>query len=322
MRVCTVSGLLVAMDGFLIIDKPEGFTSHDVVAKTRKILGIKRVGHTGTLDPFATGVLVVMVGRATRLAQFLDKDRKSYRALMRLGFSTDTGDKTGERKNEGNRNLGEITEAEIKEVFRTFIGESNQTPPMYSAKKIEGKKLYELAREGVEVERKPVRIRISQLEIIPNENGEALSQNEDGTVDISFNVTCSAGTYIRVLAEDIAKDLGTFGHLVELRRTAAGAFDISKAITLDDLAELKDKGGLGKVMRPLQTAVPHLSEIILSPEDTLHTLNGKQIKVREQFKDGEQVKLFDTRRQMIAISTYNLETKILQPNIVFMSAND
>lgn len=321
--ICGSPSTINSMDGFLIIDKPEGFTSHDVVAKTRKILGIKRVGHTGTLDPFATGVLVIMVGRATRLAQFLDKDRKSYRALMRLGFSTDTGDKTGEQKNvdEIGRHRS-VTEAELKDVFRSFIGESNQTPPMYSAKKIEGQKLYDLARKGVEVERKPVRIRISQLEIIPNENGQALSQNEDGTVDVSFNVTSSAGTYIRVLAEDIAKDLGTFGHLVELRRTAAGAFDISKAITLDDLADLKANGGLGRVMMPLPAAVPHLAEIILGPEDTVHTLNGKQIKVREQFKDGEQVKLFDARRQMIAISTYDLATKILQPNIVFMSAND
>src|ERR1041384_2468336 len=138
MRVLKVSGLLITMDGILIIDKPAGFTSHDVVAKVRGILGIKRVGHTGTLDPFATGVLVVMVGRATRLAQFLDKDRKSYRALMRLGFSTDTGDGTGDKKSEGKRKLGEIEEKEIKEVFGRFIGESNQTPPMYSAKKIAG----------------------------------------------------------------------------------------------------------------------------------------------------------------------------------------
>src|SRR5882757_4556136 len=226
------------MDGFLIIDKPAGFTSHDVVAKVRKILGIKRVGHTGTLDPFATGVLVVMVGRATRLAQFLDKDRKSYQALMRLGFSTDTGDKTGVRKNEDKEGRHrKVTGEELKTVFGTFIGESDQTPPMYSAKKIEGKKLYELARQGVEIERKPVRVKIAQLKPIPQANGEIFSYNEDETVDISFAVTCSAGTYIRVLAEDIAKDLGTFAHLVELRRTSAGAFELEKAITLDALAE-------------------------------------------------------------------------------------
>jgi tRNA pseudouridine55 synthase len=311
------------MDGFLIIDKPEGFTSHDVVAKVRKILGIKRVGHTGTLDPFATGVLVVMVGRATRLAQFLDKDRKSYQALMRLGFSTDTGDKTGTKKSEDAAGRqAKITAEELKTVLGTFIGESNQTPPMYSAKKIEGKKLYELARQGVEIERKPVRIKISQLKAIPQENGEIFSHNEDGTIDVSFNVTCSAGTYIRVLAEDIAKDLGTFAHLVELRRTSAGAFDIAQAITLDDLAELKERGGLGRVLLPLPTAVPHLAEIILSPEDTAQVLNGKQIAVRERFNDGQQVKLLDARRQMIAIAVYDPATKKLQPNIVFMSAND
>jgi len=311
------------MDGFLIIDKPAGFTSHDVVAKVRKILGIKRVGHTGTLDPFATGVLVVMVGRATRLAQFLDKDRKSYQALMRLGFSTDTGDKTGVRKNEDKEGRHrKVTGEELKTVFGTFIGESDQTPPMYSAKKIEGKKLYELARQGVEIERKPVRVKIAQLKPIPQANGEIFSYNEDETVDISFAVTCSAGTYIRVLAEDIAKDLGTFAHLVELRRTSAGAFDIAQAITLDDLAAMKEHGGLGRVMLPLPAAVPHLPEIILSPEDTLQILNGKQIAVRERFKEGEQVKLLDGRRQMIAIAAYDPAEKKLQPNIVFVSANE
>ncbi len=310
------------MDGFLIIDKPEGFTSHDVVAKVRKILGIKRVGHTGTLDPFATGVLVIMVGRATRLAQFLDKDRKSYQALMRLGFSTDTGDKTGEKKNEGKRKLREIEEKEIKEVFGRFIGESNQTPPMYSAKKIEGKKLYELARQGVEIERKPVRIKISQLKPVPREDGEIFSYNEDGTADLSFVVTCSAGTYIRVLAEDIAKDLGTSAHLVELRRTSAGAFDLAKAITLETLAEMKEKGGLGRVLLPLEAAVPNMPEIILSPEDTGQILHGKQITVLERFKEGQQVKLLDARRRMIAIAAYDPATKKLQPQIVFVNAGE
>jgi tRNA pseudouridine55 synthase len=311
------------MDGFLIIDKPEGFTSHDVVAKVRKILGIKRVGHTGTLDPFATGVLVIMIGRATRLAQFLDKDRKSYQALMRLGYSTDTGDKTGTKKDgDDTGRHNKVTEEELKSVFRSFIGESNQTPPMYSAKKVEGKKLYDLARQGIEIERKPVRIKISKLEAIPQQSGEIFSHDEEGTTDISFAVTCSAGTYIRVLAEDIAKDLGTVAHLVELRRTSAGAFDLAQAITLDELAEMKERGGLGRVLLPLPTAVPHLPEIILSPEDTLQILNGKQIVVRQRFKDGEQVKLFDARRQMIAIAAYDPATAKLQPNIVFMSTND
>jgi tRNA pseudouridine55 synthase len=311
------------MDGFLIIDKPEGFTSHDVVAKVRKILGLKRVGHTGTLDPFATGVLVIMIGRATRLAQFLDKDRKSYQALMRLGYSTDTGDKTGAKKDEDDTGRhNKVTEEELKSVFRSFIGESNQTPPMYSAKKVEGKKLYDLARQGIEIERKPVRIKISQLAPVPQQNGEMFSHNEDATTDISFTVTCSAGTYIRVLAEDIAKDLGTVAHLVKLRRTSAGAFDLAQAITLHDLAEMKERGGLGRVLLPLPTAVPHLPEIILSPEDVAQILNGKQIAVRQRFKDGEQVKLFDARRQMIAIAAYDPATAKLQPNIVLMSAND
>jgi tRNA pseudouridine55 synthase len=305
------------MNGFLIIDKPEGFTSHDVVAKVRGILGMKRVGHTGTLDPFATGVLVIMIGRATRLAQFLDKDKKSYQALMRLGFSTDTGDKTGMRKEEGKKEIGKISEDNLKDVFRSFIGESNQTPPMFSAKKIEGKKLYDLARQGIEVERKPVRIRISKLEPIAQADGKIISPNEDGTADVSFNVTCTAGTYIRVLAEDIAKDLGTEGHLVELRRTSAGAFGLDQAITLDALQEMKEKGGLGRVLLPLQAAVPSMHVIILPPDETTQILHGKQITPRERLMDGQQVALLDPRRQLIAIAAYDPATKKLQPSIVF-----
>jgi tRNA pseudouridine55 synthase len=156
-------------DGILIIDKPVEWTSHDVVGKLRKLLKTKRIGHTGTLDPFATGVLVMLVGQATRLAQFLDKDQKEYEATIRFGFETDTGDLTGEMRDEGQRMDDEevakvLSQTNWDEVFSHFRGEIEQTPPMYSAKKIEGKKLYELARKGIEIERKPVNITIYELE--------------------------------------------------------------------------------------------------------------------------------------------------------------
>src|SRR6266446_2936748 len=158
------------MDGVLIIDKPAGMTSHDVVARIRKITGHRRVGHTGTLDPFATGVLVVLVGRATRLAQFLSGAEKEYEAVIRLGYATDTGDITGARlttdfTKEAQRPT-EIHREEIETALASLRGEIEQTPPMYSAKKIAGKKLYELARRGEEVERKPVRIVISEFEVV------------------------------------------------------------------------------------------------------------------------------------------------------------
>ncbi|HQU83819.1 MAG TPA: tRNA pseudouridine(55) synthase TruB, partial [Pyrinomonadaceae bacterium] len=169
------------MDGILIIDKPDGITSHDVVSRCRRILRTKRIGHTGTLDPFATGVVVILVEKATRLAQFLDKDAKEYEAVARFGFETDTGDRTGIFKDEGRR-MNEDETAEIlkqtdwNEIFKQFRGEILQTPPMYSAKKVEGKKLYELARKGVEIERKAVKVNIYNLEILKDQSPKTKDQ--------------------------------------------------------------------------------------------------------------------------------------------------
>src|SRR6266508_6686632 len=210
------------MDGVLIIDKPPGLTSHDVVAQVRHILHERRVGHTGTLDPFATGVLVTLIGRATRLAQFLNGLEKEYEAVIRLGYATDTGDLTGKpiRKSEeesileseptGNR--GESwSKEQIEAALKGLRGEIDQVPPMYSAKKQGGRKLYELARRGEEVERKPVRVWIYEFEPInlaSKPMAELLKDNRDGTFDLEVRVACSAGTYIRTLAEDFGKRLG------------------------------------------------------------------------------------------------------------------
>src|SRR6185369_7046866 len=218
------------MDGLLIVDKPEGLTSHDVVARVRRILKTKRVGHTGTLDPFATGVLVLLIGKATRLAQFLDKDEKEYETVIRFGYETDTGDKTGKSKTE-NATPQPIDISDLKKILPEFVGEIEQIPPMYSAKKIEGKKLYELAREGKSVERKPVKVTISKLE----------SLDADGTMlDARIRVVCSAGTYVRTLAEDIGTRIGVGAHLLELRRTRAGRFGLRKSTTLESLAECEE----------------------------------------------------------------------------------
>src|SRR2546421_11458874 len=194
------------VDGLLIIDKPEGLTSHDVVARVRRILKIKRVGHTGTLDPFATGVLVILAGRATRLAQFLSGAEKEYEAIIRLGFATDTGDATGRSISEIQR-CTEFHGGAIEDALASLRGEIEQTPPMYSAKKVAGRKLYELARRGEEIERQAVRVTISEFE------ATALpSQNDDDTKDLRVRVVCSAGTYIRTLAEDFGKGLGVGAH--------------------------------------------------------------------------------------------------------------
>src|SRR5947209_7444845 len=179
------------MDGILIIDKPAGLTSHDVVARVRKLLGERRVGHTGTLDPFATGVLVVMVGRATRLAQFLSGAEKEYEGTVRLGYATDTGDLTGERRAgeiEDLKNMG-LKDDEIQAAIESLRGEIEQVPPMYSAKKVGGQKLYEMARKGVEVERRAVPVHVSEFEA-RRHNSSLLKHNEDGTSDLRVRVVC------------------------------------------------------------------------------------------------------------------------------------
>src|SRR5947207_10331022 len=205
------------MDGIIIVDKPAGWTSHDVVARARRVLKEKRVGHTGTLDPFATGVLVLLVGRATRLAQFLAGAEKEYEATIRLGYSTTTGDLTGERRGDVNNADGmnevagvcaDIERARVEAALAHLRGEIEQVPPMYSAKKVGGKKLYELARQGREIEREAVRVRVEVFEIVADEGGGFLRRNEDGTCDMRARVVCSAGTYVRALAESLGERLG------------------------------------------------------------------------------------------------------------------
>ncbi len=300
-------------DGCLIIDKPEDWTSHDVVGKMRKILKTKRIGHTGTLDPFATGVLVILVGKATRLAQFLDKDIKEYEAEISFGFETDTGDRTGSPKSKVQSPKLVLVE-ELKNILPEFRGEIWQTPPMYSAKKVEGKKLYELARKGIEIERKPVKVKIYELEILKSTQHSALS-----TQHFTLRVKCSAGTYIRTLAEDIGRTLGTGAHLAELRRTRAGKFEISKAVTINELEKIVAEDKVNDFFITMNEALSHLPQTVLSEEEIIKTRNGQKLK-RENLaaKDGENVRLIDTKENLLAIGIYNESEKTIQPKIVLM----
>lgn len=295
------------MDGILIIDKPAGITSHDVVAHVRRLLKTKRVGHTGTLDPFATGVMVILVGRATRLAQFLDKDEKEYEALIGFGYETDTGDRTGTPRSDPQMLESEVNDKvgsiEWPRVLASFKGESEQTPPMYSAKKIEGKKLYEHARRGETVERKPVIINISDIELLGT-----------GSNEIKIRVACSAGTYIRTLAEDIGQADGIGAHLTELRRIRAGKFEIAQAVSLDRLAELDDSGSS---LLPMEIAVSHLSELVLSDDRIEKTLNGLSTRVDESaFADGEQIRMQDGSGDLVAIGIYHSDENSVRPKVV------
>lgn len=301
------------MNGILIIDKPAGLTSHDVVNRVRRILKTRRIGHTGTLDPFATGVLVLLVGRATRLAQFLDKDEKEYEAVVRFGFETDTGDITGMRnaergmRNEEIANL--LAKTDWENVLDKFRGEIEQVPPMYSAKKIAGIKLYEHARKGVEIERKPVKVIISTLEIIESAFRSPHSE-------FRICVACSAGTYIRTLAEDIGRAVGTGAHLAELRRTRAGRFNISEAVTLDALEQLADPTA---ALMPKEIAVEHLPSLVLDETRVSKTRSGLSTRVFDaNFTDTEAIQLLDEKHNLIAVGFYDAAEKSVRPKIVLV----
>lgn len=214
------------LDGILIIDKPAGITSHDVVAKVRRALKTKRVGHTGTLDPLATGVLVVCVEKATKLVNYLTCDEKTYEVEMKFGIKTDTGDITGKIIDEDTNY--DIDMNKIKRTLDKFIGKQEQIPPMYSAIKVNGKKLYELAREGIEIEREARKIEIFEIKNIEWKDEK-----------LKYTVHCSKGTYIRSLCEDIAGELGTIGTMTNLRRIQSGEFQVKDAIKIEDISEEK-----------------------------------------------------------------------------------
>ena len=218
-------------NGILVIDKPAGWTSHDVVAKLRGILHVKRIGHAGTLDPMATGVLPVFVGRATRAVEFAAEREKEYIAGLRLGVVTDTQDCTGTTLE---THPVEVTRDQVEAILDRFRGDLQQIPPMYSAVKKNGRKLYELARRGVEVERQPRPVTIHQLELL----------DQVSPTDYTLRVLCSKGTYVRTLCHDMGQALGCGGTLFSLRRTRSAGFTLEDAVTLEDVAAAADPAAL------------------------------------------------------------------------------
>ncbi len=211
------------MNGIVIVDKPQGWTSQDVTARLRRVFGTRRIGHGGTLDPMATGVLPVFVGRATRAVEFFEHAEKTYETVLLLGKKTDTQDVTGTVLEE---RAVDVTKSQVEEVLTRFRGEIMQVPPMYSALKVNGQKLYELARKGKQVERQPRPVTVYELTVLSFENNR-----------LSLRVRCSKGTYIRTLCEDIGEALGCLGCMEALRRTQAGEYRLEDAVALEDLLE-------------------------------------------------------------------------------------
>jgi tRNA pseudouridine55 synthase len=314
-------------DGVLIIDKEAGWTSHDVVARARRLLRERRIGHTGTLDPFATGLLVLLVGRATRLAQFLAGDFKDYEAVIRLGYATETGDLTGARRQTPEQltaveNCSQLDAARIEAALSTLRGRIEQTPPMYSAKKIGGRKLYELARRGAEVERAAVPVTVEEFSLIARGGeGDPLVRRADGTCDFAARVRCSAGTYVRALAESVGDVLGTGAHLAALRRTRAGDFHLRDALTL---AELETKLGAGasldEILLPLDAALSGMPEVHLTAGEAARARHGAFVQVegtrRETLADGLPVRLRDDERRLIAVGVYEESAHRLRPRVM------
>lgn len=306
-------------DGILIIDKPVGLTSHDVVACLRRILRTRRVGHTGTLDPFATGVLVICLNRATRLAQFLSGDDKEYLATIRLGYATDTGDFTGQAL-APTSDARQVSAEALRATFAHFRGCIQQVPPMYSAKKVGGVRLYAMARRGEQIARQPVEVEIKELELCPpveTTPGEMFCDHADGTRDFIFRVVCSAGTYVRTLAEDIGAHLGTGAHLAQLRRTRAGDCEIQRAVTLERLTALAEAGATSSVVIPMAEALS-LAEAQVSEVERKLIAHGRAINCHaHRWRDGDQIKLC-SGAELIAIAEYDMGNNTLRPRVVLV----
>lgn len=286
------------MDGILNIYKEKGYTSHDVVAKLRGILKTKKIGHTGTLDPDAQGVLPVCVGRATKLCDMLTDKDKAYEAVMLLGKATDTQDITGNVLSESE--LGEdITTEKVTEVINSFVGEYMQVPPMYSALKVNGKKLYELARSGIEVERKARKVYIHSIEI-----------KDISLPWVTMTVNCSKGTYIRTLCHDIGETLGVGGCMEELLRIKSGQFEINDSIKIDDVKKYVDDGRISDIMKPIDGVFEKYQKCIVKKEYNVLIYNGNKfspqnILNRMDTKDGEEVRVYDEDDFFIGIYRCN-----------------
>ena len=292
------------MDGIILIDKPKGVTSHDIVYKVKKLLN-EKVGHTGTLDPNATGVLPLLVGRGTKLSKYLMNHDKTYIVTLKLGEKTDTADSEGKviEKKEVSKEV--FSKEKLLQTFSNFTGKILQTPPIYSAIKVNGKKLYEYARKGQEVEIKPREIEIYKISLI---------EINQTTNTIEFEVSCSKGTYIRSLCEDIAKELNTVGYMKELRRVQVGEFLIKDSITVEDLQKNEDnKDFILSHFIDLQKYFAKFRIIELSQEEARKFLNGVKLSSNKENIN------YRVQSENKLISTGILENNKLKRDIIILT---
>ena len=298
------------INGIVNIYKEKGYTSHDVVAVLRKVVGQKKIGHTGTLDPDATGVLPVCLGRATKVCELLTDHDKTYKALLLLGKTTDTQDISGEVLEE--KNPAHLTEEEVRSCIESFIGEYDQVPPMYSALKVNGKKLYELAREGKTVERKSRRVQIHGIRIL-----------EMNLPHVRMEVDCSKGTYIRTLCHDIGEKLQVGGCMEELERTKVGRFLKEDAVTLDEVRQKMEQGEGAELFTPLDQIFAELPAVTVTDAKAWMSYNGNDLPEcflleKEEWTDGQEVRVYDSRKNFIGLYQYRAPKKLFHIKKMFL----
>lgn len=284
------------MEGILPLYKPAGLTSHDCVFKLRKILKTKKVGHTGTLDPDVTGVLPICIGRTTKIAEYITDAGKAYEGEVTIGFSTTTEDASGDvvmSKNVNER----FTREEIIDVLNSFLGEIEQTPPMFSAVKVDGKRLYEYARKGIEVERPTRKVTIYSIELL-----DGTDEFFGETISFKFRVSCSKGTYIRTLAVMIGERLGYPAHMSRLSRIQSATFKLEDCFSLEEVEEYMTSGAIDKVLYPLEAGISHLPKITISDTVAEKVKNGVILPMPNQLTDIDSPIIVETEQgQALAI---------------------
>jgi len=299
------SNLANAVSGVLVIDKPVGMTSHDVVQQVRAGTRIRRAGHTGTLDPRASGVLVVLIGPAVRLSEYVSTSDKRYQAVLRFGMTTSTYDTEGEITS---RAPVDISYEELEETLSTFVGEFEQTPPIYSAIKVGGRKAYDIARDGETVELEPRLITVHSIELLDWDPPEAV-----------IDVHCSSGTYIRSLASDLGEKLGCGATLVGLRRTRNGQFALRDAVSLTKLQDAFNNGDWYKYLIPAAEALNDWYTVVLTYEQVDAVRHGHRVDAPEVVKEGLWGRAVSEEGELVALIEYDAETNEWQPRKVFFN---
>ena len=297
------------INGIISIHKEKGFTSHDVVAKLRRIVGQKKIGHTGTLDPDATGVLPVCFGKATKLCDMLTDKNKTYETVLLLGQVTDTQDVSGQVLE--SHDFESITEEQVCNTVATFVGDILQVPPMYSALKVNGKKLYELAREGIEVERKARPVTILEIEI-----------KKINLPRVTMKVSCSKGTYIRTLCHDIGQALGCGACMEQLVRTKVSRFELDDSVTLAQVEEYQNAGRIQELLTPIDAMFSAYEEVSLKEEFLPLVYNGnvfmpKHLEQPIALEDGKKVRVYNEKNQFLAIYKYVKENHLFKIEKMF-----